>query len=185
MLIACRVLQVGSACCISCAMVVLRAVAYNPMSANWTRLQSISDELGSAAIIGLPGTARKHQTEFGPCRVSRLHCYTVRLGLGEQDGGYQQKRVELPCSSGVMSCPQVVPIVSHTEVCTMAPNTAPSYDRVNRKLLEWANKIRGMLPTRCNFILLFDANAHIGLPPWRWHHAIYLQYGTTKRERQW
>ena len=145
MLIACRVLQVGSACCISCAMVVLRAVAYSPVSANWTRLQSISDELGSAAIIGLSGTARKHQTEFGPCRVSRLNRYTLYdWGWASKTAGINKacgvallfRRDVLPtgCTNHVYSPPPelqgrggaVRHKLGHTEVCTMCLYRPPT-----------------------------------------------------------
>ena len=187
-MIALRVLQIGSACCIPSAMVVLNAVAYNPMSANWSRLQSISDELGSAALIGLSGTARKHQAEFGPCRISRLNRFTLydwcwaskTAGINKACGvALLCRRDALPRggTSHVYSPPPALQgrggavrhKLGHTELCTMclymAPNTAPCYDKINRKLFEWANKIKSMLPTRCNFILLIDANANFGLPP--------------------
>ena len=55
----------------------LKCVSYNPLYAgDVTRLRSIACEFTNMHVIGLPGTGRRHQEFFGPCRSTRLQGFT-------------------------------------------------------------------------------------------------------------
>ena len=81
----------------------LIVVAYNPMQAFDTRIESICSELSRAHVIGLSGTGRK--------RLSHVSCYqTKRFGrYSAFDWGW------IPKTAGINKCCGVMLLVDRTQ----------------------------------------------------------------------
>ena len=135
-------------------MVNLYIVAYNPMNANWIRLKNIAYELKTAHIIGLSGTGRWHQPEFGPCRISKLDRYTLYdWGWAKRTEGINKscgvailaRRDTFPnaCHNNTYSPPAMLQgragavryKMSNADICHcvayLAPNVHKQYDTIN------------------------------------------------------